>query len=232
VARKKVQQNDGGGGAPGWMATYADLMSLLLCFFVLLVAFSNMDQIKFAMAANSLKGALGVMKRYPSQLNNLAIEVTSSQADQRKGIYESVFELQDKIAEMGLEDQVHVEFTENGLLIQMGDKILFDVGKANLRPEAYPVLDLVGRTIRTKAGEVLVSGHTDNIPINTAEFQSNWELSSARALIVVKYMIDKAGVPPTILGATGYSEFRPVAPNDNAVNRQRNRRVEFLVTWR
>lgn len=232
MARKKVQQNDGGGGAPGWMATYADLMSLLLCFFVLLVAFSNMDQIKFAMAANSLKGALGVMKRYPSQLNNLAIEVTSSQADQRKGIYESVFELQDKIAEMGLEDQVHVEFTENGLLIQMGDKILFDVGKANLRPEAYPVLDLVGRTIRTKAGEVLVSGHTDNIPINTAEFQSNWELSSARALIVVKYMIDKAGVPPTILGATGYSEFRPVAPNDNAVNRQRNRRVEFLVTWR
>ena len=218
--------------APFWMTTYSDMVTLLLTFFVLMISFSNMDEVKFAMAANSLKGALGVMKRYPSFRNNLAMEITHNEINHRKGIYESIYEIEKKAKELGIEDDINVEFTESGLLIQLGDNVLFDTGSDKLKEQTIPILDVVGKTIRDKAAEVLVSGHTDNVPINTVKFPSNWELSSARAVRVVKYLIQKCDVPPKILGATGYSKYRPLVPNDTAKNRQTNRRVEFLVTWR
>ena len=215
--------------APFWMTTYSDMVTLLLTFFVLMISFSNLDEVKFAMAANSLKGALGVMRRYPSVRNNLGID---NNVREQQGVYDSVREIEKKAQELGIENDLNVEFTETGLLIQLGNNILFDSGSDKLKPKAALILDVVGKTIRNNASEVLVSGHTDNVPINTPRFPSNWELSSARSLSVVKYLIDKCQVPPRILGAVGYSEYRPLVPNDTPDHRHKNRRVEFLVTWR
>jgi chemotaxis protein MotB len=133
---------------------------------------------------------------------------------------------------MGMEDQIQIKYTSSGLLIRMGDKVMFDVGKAELKPSAYPLLDIIGEMVRDKAKEVLVSGHTDNVPINTPLYPSNWELSLARAMVVVRYMMNNANVAPEKLVPTGYAEYRPVAPNTTDESRQFYRRVEFLVTWK
>jgi len=229
--REEMEENDE-PSSPAWMTTFSDLMTLLLTFFVLLLSFSDIDNKKFINAINSLKGALGIMKQFPSPRAELGYDFSDEVISRRQSIYDNVTELQRKAKELGLEEDVNIQVAETGLLIQMGDRILFDLGKADIKEEAFPILDVVGKTIHGKAGEVLVSGHTDNIPIHTPEFPSNWELSSARAISVVRYLINNTNVEPEILGATAFSKFKPLVPNDNAENRKRNRRVEFLVTWK
>lgn len=232
MRKKKEKEEVQEPSAPFWMVTYGDMVTLLLAFFILLVSFSNMDELKFEEAAHSLKGALGILKRYESILDNERVKVEEEIIRHKVDIYKSIQVLERTTKELGLDEEISIKVTETGLLIQMGDMVLFDLGKANLKSEAFPILNIVGETIKSRAREVLVSGHTDNIPIDTKEFPSNWELSSARALSVVKYFIDFAKVPAEILAATGYSEFRPLLPNDSPENRQKNRRVEFLVTWK
>jgi len=229
--RKKVE-DDPPPSAPFWMLTYSDMVTLMLTFFVLLVSFSNMDEVKFGAAANSLKGALGVMKNYPSPVQTRSISLSEAGEKFEKEVRENIGQLQEAAQKMGMEDQIQIKYTGSGLLIRMGDKVMFDVGKAELKPMAYPLLDIIGDMIKDKSKEVLVSGHTDNVPINTPLYPSNWELSLARAMTVVKYMINQSDVPPEKLVPAGYAEYRPVAPNTTDENRQFNRRVEFLVTWK
>jgi len=229
---KKPRENDSNEpSAPFWMVTYGDMVTLLLTFFILLISFANLDEVKFEQAAHSLKGALGILEKNTSQLKSNAIDVSEEDLLHRADIYESVMEVNRIASKLGFEDDISIEPGETGLLIQMGDRVLFDPGKADLKPEAFPILDIVGKTIREKAKEVLVAGHTDNVPIKTIQFPSNWELSTSRALSVVRYLIDETEVPPRFLAATGYSEFRPLKPNDSPESRQKNRRVELLVTW-
>lgn len=232
MRKKREKEEVKEPSAPFWLVTYGDMVTLLLAFFILLISFSSLDEKKFGEAAKSLKGALGILKRHESILDNKKFKFEEENILDKMEIYENIQELERTTKELGLDEVISIKFTETGLLIQMGDKVLFDLGKADLRSKAFPILNIVGKTIRSRAREVLVSGHTDNIPIDTKEFPSNWELSSARATSVVKYLIDFANVPAEILAATGYSEFRPLLPNDSPENRQKNRRVEFLVTWR
>jgi len=230
---EKQQEENDEPSAPFWMVTYGDMVTLLLTFFILLLSFAELDEVKFEEAAHSLKGALGVMQAYESPKNNKSRSKSSSELEmmRRNEMYKSMVELEALAKEMGYEDDVSIMFSDNGLLIRMGDRVLFDIGKAYLKPKALPVLDIVGKAISKHAKEVLVGGHTDDYPIQSAEFPSNWELSASRALNVVKYLIDRTGVKPHVLAATGYSEFRPLVGNSSAENRRKNRRVEFLVTW-
>ncbi len=232
MAKKKQKEDIGVPGAPAWMTTYSDMVTLLLTFFVLLISYSTIDRVKFEAAIKSLQDALGVMPSNQSVLMSAPNIIPPEQWQRRQEVYEEMMKLQELAEELNLQDQIQIEVTDVGMLIRMGDQVLFDLGKADIKLEARPILDIIARTIRYEAGEVLVSGHTDNLPIRTAQFPSNWELSTARALNVVKYFIEFSNVPPNILAATGYSEYRPVAPNDSPENRQKNRRVEFLVTWR
>jgi chemotaxis protein MotB len=227
---RKDEENQDNSSQP-WLTTYADMVQLLLTFFIMLISFSTINQIKFQMAAISLRGAFGVMKKYPAPRNEVSFDYYTDQQRIRKQAIDDMQKIQKKLAEMGMKDQLTIHVTDDGLLIRMGEKILFDLGKADIRPEAYPILEMVGKSISQSASNIIVSGHTDDLPINTVEFPSNWELSTARAVNVVRYFVEKVGVDPKSLGATGYSEFRPVVPNDSPENRQRNRRVEFLVSW-
>ena len=231
---KEKQEENQEPSAPFWMVTYSDMVTLLLTFFILLLSFAELDEIKFEEAAHSLKGALGVLAGQQSPRRNKTNNDSFSEVDmlRRRELYSSVAELQKVAEELGYENDISINIHDNGILIRMGDRVLFDLGKANLKEKAFPILDVVGKTIRNKATEVLVGGHTDNYPIDTVEFPSNWELSTTRAIKVVKYLIENAGVSPTILAPIGYSEFKPIGPNDTKESRQKNRRVEFLVTWK
>ncbi len=220
--------------APLWIATYGDMVTLLLTFFVLLFSFTSLDKHKFEQVAGSLRGALGVMHESlpyqgaaPGPVGGVDFDLL-----RRSEIYESVESLRDALAEFTRDGSINIEATESGILIQMGDKILFDQGKAVLKPKAKDILSIVGNSIREQASEIQVAGHTDNVPIHTKEFPSNWELSTARALSVVRYLVDEVHVPPQTLAAVGYGEYRPIAPNLTEEQRQINRRVEFLVTWK
>jgi len=226
VRKQRVQRSElQMPSSPGWMTTYADMVTLLLTFFVLLLSFASIDKVKFSLVSNSLQGALSILKGTDSILEG-KVDIS-----RRMEIFNEMKQLESVAADMGYEDAIQVEVTETGMLVNIGDRVLFGLGEASLKPEAFPVLELVAQKLRDSAKEVFVSGHTDNVPITSGKFRNNWELSSARALSVVEYFISDCNVPPDILAATGYSEFHPIAPNDSAPNRRKNRRVEILITW-
>ncbi|HMA62878.1 MAG TPA: flagellar motor protein MotB [bacterium] len=229
---KKEKEDVEQPSSPAWMTTYGDMMTLLLCFFVLLLSFSNIDKVKFSMSMRALQGALGVMPRMKKVNRSTQTRINSDKVIDKMKMEEKIQKLKELAKSLGYEEEVTVLFNEGGLLIRLGNKVLFDLGKAKLRVKAYPILEFVGNTIKEHdADDVIVGGHTDNLPISSSEYPSNWELSIARSLSVVKFMIDSVNVPPEKLIAAGFSEYHPIAPNDNSINRQKNRRVEFMFNW-
>lgn len=128
-----------------------------------------------------------------------------------------------------LEGKVQAWLDERGLMIRFLDTTLFDLGKADLKPAARVILDNVAEILITLPNRIRVEGHTDNIPINTYLFPSNWELSTARATTVVRYFLEQYGFPPTQFSAAGYGEWHPVVPNDSMENRAQNRRVDIVI---
>lgn len=218
--------------APNWMVTFGDMVTLILTFFVLLLSFAQVDANKFEMATSSLRGVLGALEnqRIPFFRDAQQPQVYNL-LNQSPGATR-VNDLNQKIKEMGMQNNVMVTGTENGVMIRMGDQVLFDEGKAEIIDTAKPILEVVAESMKNEAQRILVSGHTDNIPIHTEKFPSNWELSSARAVEVVRFLIDHAGINPRILAAAGYGEYSQLVPNNSPENRQINRRVEFEVTWK
>lgn len=139
--------------------------------------------------------------------------------------------LEDRLSQEIQDKQVRLERMGKGLVITFVADVLFDSGKATIRPEASASLDKVARVLQENVPDlnVGIEGHTDNIPIKVSGWKSNWELSSARALSVLHYLIDEKGVSPERLSAIGYGEYRPVASNDSKNGRQQNRRVEIVI---
>ena len=227
---KKKKEEEKAEGAPGWMVTYGDMMSLLLTFFVLIVSFSSIQEAKFKNAMGSLQGALGFMPKQTAVQKNLSFYKNAMGSAQIDEMIDEVQGMKSEIAEMELQGQVKVTMTEKGAHIVISDPLLFDLGKAELKSDIYPLLDMVAKLIKNSPNtEVIVEGHTDNWPIRSEKYPSNWELSSARALAVVKYFAFQCSVNPARLAGVGYGEYRPIKPNDSAANRATNRRVEIFV---
>ena len=227
--KKKRKKEIPEEGAPLWMTTYGDMMSLLLTFFILIVSFSSIQEVEFKKAMGSLQSALGVLPRH-SGFNQQMQSFRFNEDQTTKDIIEEVNKMKEEIAEKGLQGQIKVTLTEKGAHIVISDPVLFDLGSAALKPESKAVMDIVAKLIKNSPNtEVLVEGHTDNWPINTTEYPSNWELSAARALSVVKYFAFRRGFDPARFAATGYGEYRPLKPNDTVVNRANNRRVEIFI---
>jgi len=203
-------------GEDEWLLTYGDMMTLMLCFFLLIVSISEIDQTKFIRVAQSISAAIGV---------ELEQERVSLDA-----LYERVTAI---VREEGLEEKVDVSITPMGVVIRLRGSVLFELGSAQLGQRAKPLLDRLARVMHSMPYKIAVQGHTDNIPISSQVYPSNWELSAARAAGVVRYLIS-AGVPPSRLEAAGYAETRPRVPNlDGAgesipANQALNRRVEII----
>jgi len=215
------------------MTTYGDLITQILIFFVLLFSFSNVDRDKFTAAMLSLQGSLGIIDGGMTLQEGDLMEqgeigeIMISVQEQRE------FELlHERVEEIISEDDlngIQVNLDERGLVIRFVEGVLFDSGKADIKNEARAILDKIAPLLIDTYRHIRIEGHTDNLPINTREFPSNWELSTARAVNVVKYFIEKHNFSPYILSAAGYGEYRPIAPNDSDKNRALNRRVDIII---
>ncbi len=135
------------------------------------------------------------------------------------------------IKKKGLEKQVKLETTDKGVVIRINSPILFDLGEADLKPQAFPILDKIVDLTKDWPNSIQIEGHTDDLPIHTAEFPSNWELSTARAMSVLRYFLRKGLIRPQRLSAAGYGQYHPLVPNSNPANRAKNRRVEIYVQY-
>lgn len=218
--------------SPAWMVTYGDMMTLLLCFFVLIISFSNIDEIRFSLSMRALQGALGIMPRMSRVLETEKPWMMDTEIVEKMKLTENMEELNRLAKALGFQEEMTYELSEGTMLIRLRSKVLFGLGSSNLRREAFDILTALGNTIKEhNVKNVIIGGHTDNLPISTAEFPSNWELSTARALSVVKFMIDSVNVAPGKLVAAGYSQYQPIRANDTPEHRAENRRVEFLINW-
>ncbi|MEM9695509.1 MAG: OmpA family protein [Myxococcota bacterium] len=225
-------------GAPAWMATFSDLATLLLTFFVLLLSFANMDVKNFRTAMGSVKDALGVTFTNPGDFEGRSttpIEISTVQAIPTLSIHEAhqiakaAEEVVKRIVkERGLEEEVEVEGTEKGVILRTRDSVLFEPGSDVVQPRGYEALKLVGDLMQSFRGDLEIQGHTDNVPISTARFRSNWELSSARATSVLRHLNEEHALEEKRMHVAGYAATRPIAPLNTSAGRARNRRVEFV----
>lgn len=232
MAKRKKKEDEVEPGAAMWIVTYGDMMSLLLTFFILILSFSSIQEVEFEKAMGSLKSALGVLPR-KSGVQQESRHLRLGESKVTEELEKEVMDMRGSIAKEELQGQVKVTLTEKGAHIVISDPVLFDLGKAELKPESRTALDIITKMIKNSPKtEVFVEGHTDNWPISNEEFPSNWELSAARALSVVKFFAFRRGIDPSRFAATGYGEYRPLKPNDSPENRAKNRRVEMFVNVR
>lgn len=230
MARRK-QADEAKKGAPEWMATYSDMVTLLLCFFVLLFAMSSIDVQKFQAVVQSLNGSLGVLDsgttvNMEPLINNFPNDSPTENNEEFKDLKA---EIEAFLEENNLEGSILVEINERGLLIRFLDKVLFDSGKADLKPDAQQIILKVSELLKQTVNNIKIEGHTDNRPISTSRFPSNWELSSQRASNVLHYLEESCGIENTRLSTSGYADTRPVDTNETVEGRQNNRRVDIII---
>ena len=268
------------GNADGWMVTFSDLMSLLLCFFVLILSMAEVDIIKYKQLADSMSEAFGVQRELelesipkgtsvvstefrpgiPDETivdivqqvttdqtrNSLRIGNPDSPEADEKDVRDEVLtydEVMALIKETQLdaemlrrllkteikEGQIDVESTARTILIRIREKGSFASGSALLNSSFVGVIDKIANALTQIEGRIAVEGHTDNVPINTFAYPSNWDLSAARSVAVVRRMLDIAPLEPTRVTASGFADTRPQAINSTFQGRARNRRVEIVV---
>ena len=210
--------------APFWMATFSDMMTLLLTFFVMLVAMSSVEVKKFEEALSYFTGRRGLMDQEGVMAGIMGI---AGQQDTRERA-ESYEEIAHDLQQQGVAHSVTVDLTERGIRLTVLDSIAFAPGSVVLHDRAREVLARVAEVV-PPAMSVEVEGHTDDVPIATATYPSNWELSAARAAAVVRFLSGEPGaLPPDRYVAVGYGEFRPRVANDSPDHRALNRRVTVL----
>ena len=239
MARKKKKPDDINTNA--WMDTYADTITLLLTFFILLYSFSTTDNERLQLIAAALKGEITGIPMKLENTPDISLEDIEQGIGEKSpysilldkgGSGKSTYML-DKIQEIidknALTDSVKVREEDSGVVLQLSENVLFDLGKADLKPESIKVLDIISTLIPSISNEIMVQGHTDNIPISSGTYKSNWELSTARAITVLRYFIETKGFDPTRFSATGYGEYKPLVDNSTEENRAINRRVDILI---
>ncbi len=224
-------QDDDEPSAPFWMTTFSDLVTLLLAFFVMIVAMSEVEVKKFKEALSYFQGRTGmlqgemVLSTVGTQQRQSQHEVSAEQAER----YE---ELLKYLEETDLDGKVEVQLTEEGLHISITDSVMFASGRTQLVEPARTILRRVAGVLRDDVGSVVIEGHTDNRPIRNVRFPSNWELSAARATSVVRFLgEERFGLPPERYVAIGYGEHHPRDTNTTPAGRARNRRVDILFSW-
>ena len=233
VAMAKIDEDDCPEGLPAWLATFGDLMSLLLTFFVLLLSFSSMEEVKFNHAMGSLQGSMGVFQSDPEMSQPIAITMPLVRGSMRQSnnIRKAAEVLEKSLSDEGLEGDIELEGTASGIVIRIQAPVVYDLGVAEFKPEIIPVLYQIGNLLAQLPNQVVVQGHTDDQPVRTL-FPSNWELSLQRSINAVRFFIADCGVHPRRLAAEGFGEHRPLASNATEEGRLRNRRIEIHIIHR
>ncbi len=273
-----IEEDEASAGSPAWMATFADLMALLMCFFVLLLSFSEMDAQKYKQVAGSMQDAFGVqnqvkvmdipkgtsiiaqefspgrpkptqmdtVNQFTTETNKASLQVGNPTAPplndaQTEQLLEQKFKeliektradadklravLKDEIKD----GKIDIESTGQIITVRVREKGTFPSASATLHPDFIPVMDSLRGALADIEGRISVEGHTDNIPIASARFISNWELSASRALTVTHELVKGEKLDGTRFMVVGHADTRPFKPNTSAENRAYNRRVEIII---
>ncbi len=232
MAKNKFEKENKCNEAPPWLTTFSDLMSLLLCFFVLLLSFSEMDVAKYKEIAGSLREAFGVQRREPVQDIPKGMDIIAREFNPKFPEDFITNAIKSALRQLMEEGDIEVRKEEFGIVVSIKDKLLFSPGSAKIKPQFYPFLRKLQKIMEAVDTKVKVVGHTDNIPIRSSIFPSNWELSAARAAAVVRFFLRDKNLDPRRFEAIGKADSEPIAPNDTPKDRAKNRRVEIVFITR
>ncbi|MGE5582419.1 MAG: OmpA family protein [Bacillota bacterium] len=219
-----------------WLLTYADLITLLMAFFTIMYAMASVNMAKFRTLAASMSMAFGsgggggknMLTNYTG--SGIKQDFTTFVNIKDNNEFKSVVKLiKEYAAKEGISKKVDAHVTERGLVVNLADSVLFESGSAELSPKAREILDRLADILFATKKQIRVEGHTDNVPIHTARYESNWQLSTDRATNVVIYWLGKHPDQAPNLSAAGYGEFRPIASNDSPEGRSLNRRVDMVI---
>jgi chemotaxis protein MotB len=231
-----------------WLVSYADFITLLFGFFVVLYAFAKADQKKQSQVTASIDAAFRSLGIFPDSARSPSATSTANGTDKpfmpmNIVMGEDVLapakvsddlnhirrELQQTLSNQVAQHTVSIQMGRDGLVISLREAGFFSSGSATPRPDSLPTLRQIAASLGRTPYDLRIEGHTDNVPIHTAEFNSNWELSAARATRIARIFLDLKVIPPDRLSAAGYAEFHPVAGNDTEGGRAENRRVDLVV---
>jgi chemotaxis protein MotB len=251
VARKKEPEK--AANHERWLVSYADFITLLFAVFVTLYAMSQTDKQKVEQVAASYRSAFGVtvgassgkpqfipksdMMPIPSMKQQLKnTEKPKAKGDgsskvqaTKKDFKEMLVSLEKFLIDKNAQDKVNIDITRRGLVISLREAGFFDSGSATIQPAAYELLAKIAEVLLPYGNPISFEGHTDNIPMRSATFHSNWELSTARATTLAHFFMDRHSFAPEKISVTGYGEYRPVADNSVEEGRKQNRRVDVVL---
>lgn len=237
MARKK--DNGSGGDTNAWMVTFSDLLTLLLTFFVLLLTMSSMDAKKFKRGFKLFSGALGPMgmgSKGPIMSKFTIIEPSDMQVkrflhDEKapKKNTKDIENVKEGIKKRKLGEQIKIAFERRGMILIFNEEVMYKPGSAEIHPSAVSVLKEMSSLLKDTSFSIRIEGHTDNVPIRTALYPSNWELSTARAVRVLETLVGFGEIPPERFSAAAYADTKPLYPNNTQSRRAKNRRVEFVL---
>lgn len=241
MAEEEVLEEGGGGaksdppkpeaGIPAWMATFADMVTLLLCFFVLLLSFTNQDITNFKKMMGSIQEALGV--QYEDK-GALATPYAESSFKERRSVRENreIVELgarlKKHIRAKDLSSMARVSSDKSGVMLRFNNSAMFDKGSAELTQKSKEALQVVIDGMKDKNFNLIIRGHTDGANVESKLYHSNWELSAARAARCLRYILDHSEIPAKRMKAVGYASAKPILPSTTEANKRTNRRVEFF----
>ncbi len=262
----ELPQEEAEAGAPAWVMTFADLMSLLMCFFVLMLAFSEMDAQRFKLLSGSMRDAFGVqaeieakmmpkgtsiitkefrpgrpqptplrtVRQFTVNSNRNTLDILGKGEGDGEGpsiedLKRDVERIRATLDQEIQDRQLDVDLEGSRIVIRINEQASFASGSAQVKSPFVPVLEKIRGLLGTLDGVVMVAGHTDDVPIRTARFRSNWELSAARAVSVAHELMTGGSIAPERMVITGHADTIPRADNDTVENRARNRRVEITV---
>lgn len=237
--RRQSKQEECQAGAPAWMATFADMSTLLLCFFILLFSFSTIDAQKFKALIQSFQGSAGILESGTAlEIDEYITEameedLTTAQRQEVEDFIRLQEVLEEYLETYNLESDVLVTQESAGLILRFKDNVLFDPGKAELKPRSKEILEDISMFLQGPEfveKSIRVEGHTDTVKvIPNLLYPTNWELSTGRASNVVRYLIEELDLAPERFSIAGYGEYHPIAPNDTAENKSKNRRVDIVI---
>jgi chemotaxis protein MotB len=256
--RKKKQSEEEHENIERWLLTYADMITLLMVLFIVLFSIGQLDLKKFEQLREGLTESFGTPAPIISSeaggrqgvldgghaptgeefdpeaaleaQATLASQIAQERAEERL-LVETQEIIQGTLNGQGLGSQVTYRLEARGLVLNVvTDQVLFDTGKADLKPDGLVVLDGVAQALKDLPNKIGIEGHTDNRPLNGGfPYPTNWELSTGRAMSVLRYFVEHHGLDPNRVSGAGYGEFRPLVPNDTAEHQSQNRRVEIVV---
>lgn len=256
MLKQPVRPGKHSRGSPAWIVTFADLATLLLTFFILLLSFAEMDVEKYRAMANSMTVALGgtpvlsdvpggqpvsliatepapltPAEPAPEQIPELIDERADGDAPIRisAGIIDLASALIEELETEVASGDLSVNYDQERVVIRFAEEAAFRSGEAQIKPAMIPILERVVEVLSSCTGDILVAGYTDDRPISSGRYRSNWDLSAARAVSVVHELVLNRDVPAKRVAAAGRAETNPLVPNDSPENRARNRRVEIAI---